>query len=139
MPSSLAMQELWKNLSPMKKVMDMVKKQKFELIKPYLGMGFRRFHFFHDVPFEVAKTLLTGLPNVEPDDEHNESPTNAKMVAIAEQYEGTLDGAVQEDEGIWFDGFTIKASSEIALALRKTLKPNEFTRLPDSKFQFWWD
>lgn len=96
------------------------------------------------VPTEVAKTLYFASPPLTPNSRQNDSPKMSKMVKIAEKYNGVLEGYVipieskREDARVTFDGFIIKVDEKTALALKKLLKPDEFS--PQEKgYRFWWD
>ena len=121
-------------------------KQRADLIKPELrGHGFSGCISFEGLSGDIAKQLLSGRPNADPEDKQNYSPTMREMVDLALKYEGTLEGYIitvesgREDARITFDGFTIKTSKKEALKLKTKLKPSDFTEIDNTTFQFWWD
>lgn len=119
--------------------------QKIDAIKKYKIYG-RLDGFFNikNVPPGIAEKLMTGWPNVDPEDTQNVSPTMKKMVQIAKKYKGKLEGHVisvkshKPDARISFEGFTITIPDKAALQLMKSLKPDEFSKIK-GKWRFWWD
>jgi len=101
--------------------------------------GFLR---IENVPLNVAQNLMTGYPNANISDTHNESPSHKKMLEYIKKYGGTLEGYVtepsREDARIQFDGFTLNVSDAEAKRLKKQLKPDEFEKKVN-KYRFWWD
>ena len=121
-------------------------KQRVDLIPAELrGHGFQGYISFEGLSPQIAKELLTGWPNVDPEDGQNDSPTEREMVDIVQKYDGTLKGYVitvesgREDARIRFDGFTIKIPKKDALEMKEKLKPNDFEELAEDTFRFWWD
>jgi hypothetical protein len=118
-------------------------KQKLDLLKPYGEYrkdGFR----ISNVPPEVAEQLYGDWPNLDPEMSFNRSPTMKKLVEVAKQYNGTLEGDVfpvesgRDDARISFDAVYLKCSKEVAQRLRRNLKPDEFD-LRKGVYRFWWD
>ncbi len=119
-------------------------KQKLDLLKSYGEYrkdGFR----IRNVPVEVAEKLYGPWPNLNPEESFNNSPKMKKLVELAKQYNGTLEGDVfpvesgRSDARISFDAIYLKCSKEDAQRLRHNLKPNEFDLEKDGTYRFWWD
>jgi hypothetical protein len=117
----------------------MSEKEQSKELKQYLQEGFGDVYYFAGAPFVLVSKLLDGLPNVDPEETQNDSPTMTQMVELAEKYNGTLEGHVTEGVDIVFEGFTIQCTRAVALGLKKSFEPDEFECLPDSWFRFWWD
>lgn len=124
-------------------------KQRLDLIpveiQRQIAEGVSAFVSFDGLNPQIGQQLLTGWPNVDPEDVQNDSPTMRKMVDIVLKYEGTLKGYLipvetgRDDARIRFDGFTIKLPKRDALELNEKLKPNDFQELDQDTFWFWWD
>jgi len=124
-------------------------KQRIDLIptelRRQIAKGVSAFVSFDELNPDIGKQLLTGWPNVDPEDVQNNSPTMREMVDITLKHKGTLKGYLipvetgRDDARIRFDGFTIKLSKKVALELKKKLKPNDFSELDQKTFRFWWD
>jgi len=124
-------------------------KQRVDLIpaelRRQIGRGVSEYVAFEGLNPQIGKELLTGWPNVDPEDVQNDSPTMHEMVDTALKYKGSLKGYVitveseREDARIRFDGFTIKIPKKDALELKEKLKPNDFQELDQDTFWFWWD
>ena len=121
------------------------------------------YYRFNNLPVTDAKKTMTGEPNIDPEDGQNSSPTAKEMVQMAAKHRGTMEGYVipvatkRDDARISFDGFTIRATKEEALKLRKELKskkhteewegekitwteaPDEFDEVRPGYWRFWWD
>jgi hypothetical protein len=97
------------------------------------------------VPPSVAKSLMTGDPNVDPNDTQNNSPTMAEMVELAEKYNGTLFGYVipvesgRDDARITFDGVVLPVEEVVGLRLGRDLGADEADLTKDGQFRLWWD
>jgi hypothetical protein len=124
-------------------------KQRIDLIpteiQRHIGEGVAKFVTFEGLSPQIGKELLTGWPNVDPEDVQNASPTMQEMVDITLKHKGTLKGYIipveteREDARIRFDGFTIKIPKKGALELKKKLKPKDFQECGQDTFWFWWD
>ena len=121
------------------------------------------YYRFNNLPVTDAKRAMTGEPNINPEDGQNSSPTAKEMVQMAAKHQGTMEGYVipvatkRDDARISIDGFTIRASKEEAVKLRKELKsrkhaeewegekitwtedPDEFDEVRPGYWRFWWD
>lgn len=121
------------------------------------------YYRFENLPAGEGRRMMTGGPNISPEDYQNRSPSAKEMLSIASKYNGTLEGYVipvatgRDDARISVDAFTIKASKEEALKLRKELKsrkhteewegekmtwteePDEFDEVRPGYWRFWWD
>jgi len=129
-----------KRVSELKK-----RKQRVDLLKPFItDFDPKDVSYFERVPLEIAKELMTGYPNVNPEDRQNYSPTMKRMIEIVEKYGGTLDGyIVHVESGRWdaritFDAFTIRCSYKVAFELVNRLKPDDARKMKEG-FYFWWD
>lgn len=121
-------------------------KQKKDIIKKYKRWGkLKNFYNIEKVPPGIASKLMTGHPNINPDETQNDSPTMRDMVKIAKQYKGTLGGYVvpvesgRDDARITFDEFTIKAPLRTVIRLQNDLYPNECDEVKKGYWRFWWD
>jgi hypothetical protein len=105
----------------------------------------KNFYRVDNVPPKVAKTLLTGQPNVNPEDRQNNSPRMKEMIELAEKNKGLLEGYVVAEESgrpdarISFDGMTIEANERKAKQLKRLLQPDEFDNKGKNKWRMWWD
>ena len=121
------------------------------------------YYRFEKLPVKKARTMTTGDPNIDPEDGQNSSPPAQEMIDIAAKHHGTMEGYVipvatkRDDARISIDGFTIRATKEEALKLRKELKsrkhteewegekitwteePDEFDEVRPGYWRFWWD
>jgi len=99
--------------------------------------------FDHADPSKVEEIM--GIPNlIDADDTQNNSPTAKKMIKLAEEYGGKLEGywiplaSGREDARVSLTGFTLPISKEEAEALNHKLKPDEFSK-EGNGYRFWWD
>lgn len=129
--------------------------QNLEAVKPYsdYSRGHDYIHF-KAMPASVAKKLLTGNPNADPDDYVNYSPTIRRMVRLAEMHGGTLEGYAipvesgRDDARIDFDGFSLPVSLAKAQKIiqqerqedesQRVRKPDELYEIPGG-VRLWWD
>jgi hypothetical protein len=122
----------------------MKEEQKIELVKPF-GDYKKDYFSIDDVPPEIVEQLFGDWPNTHPQDRQNNSPNVKKMVKLAKQYNGTLDGycipvaSGREDARISFDALNLKVTKEDAKRLKRNLKPNDFKLKEDGSYWFWWD
>ena len=102
--------------------------------------NFNEHYAFGGVSPETAEALMTGWPNISPDDTQNDSPPASEMVALAKKHNGTLCGYVipavsgRDDARIMLDGFTVKASNREAQRIYK-----EFESRVDTGIVHWKD
>jgi len=152
--------------SPVKK--SIPKKDGQFVLTPYLASYYiesdtSSYYRFEKLPLSEARKMMTGDPNINPEDGQNSSPTAREMMEIAAKHNGTMEGYVipvstkRDDARISFDGFTIKASKEDAMKLQRELKarkhtekwegeeitwnegPDEFNEVRPGYWRFWWD
>ena len=121
-------------------------KQKKDIIKKYKTWGkLNNYYSISKVPPGVASKLMTGFPNIDPNDTQNNSPMMKDMVKIAKKYKGTLGGYVipvesgRDDARISFDEFTVKASMRVVMQLRSDVRPDECDEVKKGYWRFWWD
>jgi len=119
-------------------------KQRLDLLTDKSGDD--RFGRFENLPPNIAMKLLTGVPNVEPTDNQNNSPTAKELVKLAKENDGTLSGYYvdvrdpsRDDHRITFDGIVLKLDEKRAEQLRDTKSVDEFTKIGTDTFSFWWD
>ena len=95
------------------------------------------------MPPGLAGKLMTGYPNIDPEDTQNVSPTMKEMVQIAKNHKGKLEGYVipvksgRKDARISFVGFTIAASDKVASRLISSLSPDGVSKVK-GKWRFLW-
>jgi len=121
------------------------------------------YYRFENLPVSEGRKIMTGDPNIDPKDNQNRSPPAKEMIRLAGKHNGTLEGYVipvsagRDDARISIDGFTIRASKDEAMKLRKELKrrkhseqwegetitwteePDEFNEVRPRYWRFWWD
>jgi len=121
------------------------------------------YYRFEKLPVSEARKMMTGEPNVDPEDNQNSSPTTKEMIDMAAKHNGTMEGYVipvvtkRDDARISFDGFTIRASKQEAMKLQREVKkrkhtemwegeeitwneaPDEFDEVRPGYWRFWWD
>jgi len=91
------------------------------------------YYRFEKLPVVKARRITTGDPNINPEDGQNSSPPAKEMIEIASKHHGTMEGYVipvatkRDDARISIDGFTIRATKEEAMKLRKDLKSKKHT------------
>ena len=120
------------------------KKQRLDLLTDRTGGN--DFGRFENLPPSIAMKLLTGEPNVNPNDNQNNSPTAKELVKLAKENDGTLSGyyvgvkdASRDDHRITFDGIILKLDEKRAEQLRDTKSVDEFRKIDTDSFSFWWD
>ena len=105
------------------------------------------FYNAEKVPPQVAEKLMTGYPNVNPEERHNDSPKMKDMVMLAKKYRGSLEGYVvpvesgRPDARITFDGIVLPVSMSTARKLADTFalsKPDEIDKV-EGGIRIWWD
>jgi hypothetical protein len=106
-------------------------------------------YYFEGLPASDGERLLTGYPNIDPEDIENWSPKAKDMIEIAKKHDGYLIGIVvvrpKKEARITITGFVIKADKETAADLRKKLAkkdqaPDEFKKFGGkNSWRFWWD
>jgi hypothetical protein len=121
------------------------------------------YYRFEKLPVSEARKMVTGDPNVDPEDNQNSSPSSREIIELAARHNGTIEGYVipvatqRDDARISLDGFTIRASKNDAMKLQRELKqrkhtemwegeettwneaPNEFDEVRPGYWRFWWD
>jgi hypothetical protein len=119
--------------------------------KKYYAKGGHAFYYYEGLPADIGQGLMTGPPNISPEDTENESPTTREMIEIAKRYNGHLIGYVStkppENARIAVTGFEIRVDEKTARALKKDLAkrdvgPDEFMKVRRRRgivWRFWWD
>ena len=121
------------------------------------------YYRFENLPSSDARRMMTGQPNIDPEDNQNRSPPSDEMIRMAKKHHGTLEGYVipkatgRDDARISIDGFTIRAPKEEAMKLRDDLRnrkhkeewdgetikwteePDELDEVRPGSWRFWWD
>ena len=138
------------------------KKQRLDLVGQYSpdwkAGRYLKFFRISEVPSNIAKRLLTGVPNVNPSDRQNNSPTMKEMVDLAAKHHGTLDGYIKvtpaggyrqhylrsgqlepRQDSIIFDTVTLKMSDAEAERLAWRIKPDSLVNVGIDQYRFWWD
>lgn len=109
--------------------------------------GDENFGTFDSLQPKDARTLLTGYPNIDPEDRQNNSPTARTMVALAEAHDGTLGGhfvgendSSRDDHRITLESMILKFDTiEEAKKIQNQFNPDEFDDLGNNKYRYWWD
>lgn len=125
---------------------NVAKKQKFNLLKPHLtNYSEKSFGLFENLPVDTAKKLMTGYPNVDPNDVQNNSPTMKELLELAKTHDGTIGGYIipvdtgRDDSRIQFTSVQLRLDKEKANQLKKREIPDDFTQQAENTFTFWWD
>jgi len=109
------------------------------------GENAKEYYRVENVPPKLARTLMTGNPNIDPKETQNESPTMAKMIDYAEKFKGTLEGYVippesgRPDARITFDGIILSKMPKDRRTLNILLGADEKMKWGKGKRRFWWD
>ena len=98
---------------------------------------------FEGLTPEIARELMTGYPNISPDEKHNQSPTQSELIHLAEKYNGWLGGYVipvtRADARITMEELLIRADGSLAKNLADDLCPDEFGHFKNGMWRLWWD
>ncbi len=107
------------------------------------------FYYITAVPATIAKKLLTGQPNINPDDGQNDSAPAKDLVSWAQKYHGFVGGFVipvaskREDARIGLDTLYLPVAFKAAVTqLKNKTKPDEFSEVTingKKYMRFWWD
>jgi hypothetical protein len=107
-------------------------------------------YYYEGLPAIIAEKLMTGQPNIDPEDTENWSPKAKEMIQIAKEHDGELIGRVStrpdEEMRITVTGFEIKVTDYAARKIRKELTerdngPDEFIKVRRRRgivWRFWW-
>jgi SAM-dependent methyltransferase len=101
------------------------------------------YYRFENLPASDARKMMTGQPNIDPEDNQNRSPASNEMIQLATKHHGTLEGYVipvttgRVDSRISIDSFTIKASREDAMKLRDDLRNTKHSFVEDGEYISW--
>ncbi len=134
------------------------KEQKLELLEPFFNNnnyvnGHRakfttgdRYGQFDHLPVDVAESLMTGNPNIDPNDTQNDSPKAKELVELAKKHNGTLGGYYinandegRDDHRITIESIFLKIGKKDAEALAKKIFPDEFDKQSNGIWRYWWD
>jgi len=134
------------------------KEQKLELLEPFFNNnnyvnGHRakfttgdRYGQFDHLTVDVAESLMTGEPNINPKDNQNNSPKAKELVELAKKHNGTLGGyyinssdTTRDDARITLESIFLKMTKGEAEKLREKIFPDEFDKQKDGTWRFWWD
>jgi len=140
----------WEILSTRKKRTPKI--QKLELLEPFIpdwtdpnGIKAKYAHF-DKLPVDIAESLLTGEPNIDPKGNQNNSPNARELVSIAKKHNGTVGGYFinssdkrRDDHRIQLETIYLKMNKKDAEALREKILPDEFAQQKDGTWRFWWD
>ncbi len=102
---------------------------------------------FEGMSPEIGEELLTGHPNIDPNEKYNHAPTGTELVALAKKYNGTLGGfyigeqdTSRDDHRITLETLHLPIDENTANALRDEYYPDEFSFEKDTNtYRFWWD
>lgn len=119
--------------------------------KEYYAKGESEFYYYEGLPADIGEKLMTGPPNINPEDTENESPAAKEMIEIAKKHDGHLIGYVvtkpRDNARIAVTGFEIKVTDYAARKIKKELTerengPDEFVKVRRRRgivWRFWWD
>ncbi len=137
----------------------MIVKQRLNLLKPYVYLSKHAtpkatrnsvlksdYGIFEKLPSKIAEELLTGHPNIDPEDIQNKSPTAKELIDFAKKYDGTLGGYFisvmddnRDDHRITLESVYLNMSKTEAEELKEKIFPDEFSQQKDGTWRFWWD
>ncbi len=130
-------------------------KQNLKSIEPYIRQSAVRktnystkddYGQFEHLPVDVAESLLTGVPNIDPNETQNNSPKAKELVALAKKHDGNLGGYFinatdkrRDDHRIQLETVYLQMTRKEADALAEKISPDEFDKMKDGTWRFWWD
>jgi hypothetical protein len=100
-------------------------------LSKYSAIRTGEFQFEFCVEATIAKLLMTGIPNIDPETLVGGASTmlgrtsTSRVVNAAEKYSGRVDGTVFVNERITIDGLEVFVTNRQAVDLAKDLHPDE--------------